>query len=282
MKNLANKTNARRGFTLIELLVVIAIIAILAALLLPALAAARAKAEQAGCQSNLKQIMTGWHMYADDFNDTLLPNAPANFPPKDSANFGEAYCWCSDIGEDWYTSDGNTNQIYYLRSLLGPYVGEGVGVYRCPGDKVPSQNGTRLRSYSMNSQVGQAILVAADPPDGVNYNTGYKLYNIMADFTCPNPSDAFVFLDEAPGSINDGYFQLNLSSPVWPDAPACRHGKSCGFGFADGHSITRRWMTANLQIPEVQGTPENEVSAGSTSNPDWIFTSQHGGCLVNQ
>lgn len=63
-----------RAFTLIELLVVIAIIAILAAILFPVFAQARAKARQAACLSNMKQIGTAVTMYAQDYDEAVVPS----------------------------------------------------------------------------------------------------------------------------------------------------------------------------------------------------------------
>ena len=62
-----------RGFTLIELLVVIAIIAILAAILFPVFARAREKARQTSCLNNIKQLGLAFMMYAQDYDERLVP-----------------------------------------------------------------------------------------------------------------------------------------------------------------------------------------------------------------
>ena len=89
----AEGPRARVAFTLIELLVVIAIIAILAAMLLPALSAAKSKAQNARCISQLRQCGVAMQLYLPDF--------------------GERFFWASTNvnteGMEWFVWAGRTN-----------------------------------------------------------------------------------------------------------------------------------------------------------------------------
>jgi prepilin-type N-terminal cleavage/methylation domain-containing protein/prepilin-type processing-associated H-X9-DG protein len=165
--------STRRAFTLIELLVVIAIIAILAAILFPVFAQARAKARQAGCLSNQKQIGTAMMLYTQDYDEVL----PGNTDGEPS---------CGSGGGDASTSLGFMQPVNpAVRGLwnivprdLQPYV-KNLAVFRCPqsaprtgsptfADTVTTPGGGSS-SYLFNGVVGQRPLAIMPAPADLIY-----------------------------------------------------------------------------------------------------------------
>jgi len=274
------------GFTLIELLVVIAIIAILAAMLLPALSRAKQEGQQALCLANTKQLGLGWHLYADDYSDIMLPNAPANLPDPTML---KSYSWCP-TKENWGNDTENTNIYDFQVALLAPYMMGQLGVYRCPGDSIRSQNGQRIRSYSMNGQMGQYLLYQIFPPSGttptggINYSS-LRIYQKIKDLTCPPPSMAFIFADETMYTLDDGWMQMSgvtQDGPAFPNAPAHYHSGGASFSFADGHSEAHKWKGPILpKLPYAYNVVGGGDNLTSATDPDWIWLYPRSGCEVN-
>jgi prepilin-type N-terminal cleavage/methylation domain-containing protein/prepilin-type processing-associated H-X9-DG protein len=255
-----SRNERNRGFTLVELLVVIAIIAILASLLLPALNRAKSKAESIVCLNNTRQLGFAWEIYAGEHNGLLAYNLGGSGERGIAAD--TPLNWVGNV-MDWSENNSdNTNLATITQASLGSYSGS-PRIYRCPSDRVLSdpqrQNGwsARIRSYSMNAMIGDAGEVSKS---GVNENnpTYVQFFKVT---TIPNPGKIFIFLDEHPDSINDGYFlnkwpYLKDATSIpddddwqWIDLPGSYHNGGANFSFADGHSEYHRWQNALTKQP---------------------------------
>ena len=243
-----------RGFTLIELLVVIAIIAILAALLLPSLSRAKMSAQATDCGNHIRQLNVGWILYADDHLGMLVNNSSMT----DTRTYRQS--WVNNI-EDWGTSVENTNPAYILSGKLARYVNNSVLLYKCPSDLSQAQNGPRLRSVSMNSLVG-------DPLTHPNrFNPNWQQFMKVTDFT--TPALFYVFIEEHPDTINDGYFMNQWDVIKWGNLPASFHNGSANMSWADGHLERHRWLP-NTVRPPIKGGAGGGFVPSPTSDYLWL------------
>ncbi len=70
--------------------------------------------------------------------------------------------------------------------------------------------------------------------------TSWHKYSEIVD---PPPSEAFVFIDEHEGSIDNARFTVTQRHEWrWIDFPATRHDNGCVLSFADGHSELWKWQ----------------------------------------
>jgi prepilin-type N-terminal cleavage/methylation domain-containing protein len=252
------------AFTLIEMLVVILIIAILAALLLPALSKAKQQTQGIKCMNNGHEMGYAWTMYAADNGDKCVNNYGVT-QTETEVNDETYGTWCCN-NMDWTAASlatpGSQSMVLLTKGLLAPYMSKSVASYQCPADPTG-----RSRSYSMNACMGAFEPGdTGQPQQADNYGQVQRFLKISK---IPSAARFYVFLDEQPDSINDGYFEvadgITYSTESgyggeWGDVPAAYHNRACGFAFADAHSEIHQWQEAAIYgIPVLIGGSKPSV-----------------------
>lgn len=247
------------GLTLVEMLVVIAIIGLLAALLLPVLSSARAKASAVTCLNNTRQLTLAWTVYGDANQDRCVNNHGVDQTRT------ERNTWVNQV-LDWGAEPDNTNALLLTEALLGDAVGKSVRTFKCPADRERADNGVRLRSYALNCMVGNPGRLLDE------YNRDFRQFLRSADFI--RPSAVFLFLDEHPDTINDGFYMIRLGRYEWSNLPASFHHGAANVSFADGHAETHRWLVTGPNgtvRPAVRGAVKGDFPADPPTDYLWVM-----------
>ena len=174
-------------------------------------------------------------MYAHDNYDRVVNNFDITHTQMNPLE-----TWASSV-MSWDASPANTSIQLLQAGKLGPYTVKNYRIFKCPADQEPSLAGPRLRSVAMNAFIG-------DRGTGEAISMNYQQFRKLTEFR--NPAGIFVFVDEHPDIINDGFFVFCINSDpgnftAWSDLPSSLHNGACGFNFADGHSEIKKWLAAS-------------------------------------
>jgi prepilin-type N-terminal cleavage/methylation domain-containing protein/prepilin-type processing-associated H-X9-DG protein len=237
----------KSGFTLIELLVTIAIISLLAAILFPVFGQARAKARQAACASNLKQLGLGLMMYVQDYDERL----PGNETPQ--GGFDQPMGWLQPRIE------GQPNTYRNWAREIMPYV-KNIGVYVCPQSKPRSGDGAPGGTTEVDS-----------PPGG---NTSYLMNGVVESQASARISNAadLIFLHEVRNHNRVAQVRpVRIAGSNPPVATSFSHmyydrihNDGANLLFCDGHV---KWQRRDAMRYSQFGAPANLNAGKPTALP---------------
>jgi prepilin-type N-terminal cleavage/methylation domain-containing protein/prepilin-type processing-associated H-X9-DG protein len=206
----------RYGFTLVELLVVIAITAVLAALLFPVFSAARAKARESACASNLRQLHLAMEMYLQDHDEVF----PVSYV---AAVAGPYLSW---------------------REAIDPYV-RNSSVFECPSAE---HRGEKYEELPPELRANYALNAWLSPPDlrqlGGNSGQPVPLARVADASATIMLCDAGY--SNAPVAL-DYLHYATLGMQEQP-LPTERHLGGANFCFVDGH--IRKMPEQSTREPE--------------------------------
>ena len=260
------QTQAKRtGFTLIELLVVIAIIAILAAMLLPALAQAKAKAQQIFCMNNEKQMGIALQMYVSD-----------------NAYYPGHWDLRSGIGLSKYTGKPVNNAIAWTGRLYG--YAKSTDLFFCPAKKGNGADRFKWKDYrgKDSAKKDPTFPFNLHPGGGAFFTYGYNDWGVREFVTVKNrtlglggdvksekdlipestvrmPSDMVCISDTQADGVWDCAVDPcdggNFNNPA-KEWPSKRHTLGSNILLADGHAEYHKMMDLVARKPNGAFKPD--------------------------
>lgn len=254
----------RAAFARADLLAVIVVLSVGGLLALPLLAQPLRHSRTAQCLENLRELMAGTFRHAADNDDRLPPNE------------GGETSWAGGGWLQLPATATDTDPAAKLQAgALWPYMQGKSAAYRCPED-FTGRDGPdsaflpRVRSFAMSSFMGTT---QGWPVPG---NAPWKRFAKLGDLA--RPAGLWVYIEERPDSINDGYFAVDMSGfPDRPevfkmvDFPSFYHGRGGTLAYGDGHAELRVWQD-DRTIPLYTGSLI-PLDVRQPHNPDlaWLF-----------
>lgn len=241
-----------KAFTLVELLVVMAIIGILAALLLPALSAAKARANSITCKNHLRQMCLALQQYAHDHDNKYVPHANPHDSSLDNVvgRANSRYWWAKLYP---YYPVQWTNRDYHCPGYNGLIAGEEgtsapVGSYGYNDHGVSNDIGVKVKNW--NFGLGPT-----------SYSHPIQDNGTVSESQVAQPSDMLAIGEsrfisaQVNISMRGGGDSLLCGWRSWPEIldfakvtayTAERHGKNYNLSFCDGHVASMApWILYN-------------------------------------